>query len=46
MSTLRLAVDWLCYQIVMAWPYPWPDCGRNRAWAEMLARAGRYAYGQ
>ena len=36
-------IDWLCYRIVMAWPLPMPDCRENRAFAWMLARAGRYA---
>lgn len=40
---MMLLVDWLCLRLIMAWPHPWPDCGKNRVFAEMLARAGRYA---
>ena len=38
-----MLIDWLCYRIVMVWPQPLPDCREHRAFAWLLARAGRYA---
>jgi len=38
-----MLIDWLCYRIVMVWPLPLPDCREHRAFAWLLARAGRYA---
>jgi hypothetical protein len=40
---MRTIIGWLCYRIVMAWPHPLPHCGKNRAFAWLLARAGEYA---
>jgi hypothetical protein len=33
----------MCWQIVMAWPLPLPDCRENRVFAWLLAWAGDYA---
>lgn len=37
---MRLALGWMCYRIVMAWPGAWPS-GAVAGW--ILAWAGDYA---